>query len=82
MAQKIKFVTDSASDIPRSLREELDILVLPFPIAMGAREYQDGAVSYTHLSHQKDAAAHIDAQAAADTVFIDMDVHDIPSFPG
>ena len=34
MAQKIKFVTDSASDIPRSLREELDILVLPFPIAM------------------------------------------------
>lgn len=29
MAQKIKFVTDSASDIPRSLREELDILVLP-----------------------------------------------------
>ena len=33
MAQKIKFVTDSASDIPRSLREELDILVLPFPIA-------------------------------------------------
>lgn len=34
------------------------------------------------LSHQKDAAAHIDAQAAADTVFIDMDVHDIPSFPG
>lgn len=36
MAQKIKFVTDSASDIPRSLREELDILVLPFPIAMGA----------------------------------------------
>ena len=34
MAQKIKFVTDSASDIPRSLREELDILVLPFPIAI------------------------------------------------
>ena len=26
MAQKIKFVTDSASDIPRSLREELDDL--------------------------------------------------------
>ena len=34
MAQKIKFVADSASDIPRSLREELDILVLPFPIAI------------------------------------------------
>ena len=50
MAQKIKFVTDSASDIPRSLREELDILVLPFPIAMGAREYQDG-VDFLSLIH-------------------------------
>ena len=38
----IKFVTDSAADIPRSLREELDIQVLPFPIAMGNRELQDG----------------------------------------
>ena len=38
----IKFVTDSAADIPRPLREELDIQVLPFPIAMGAKELQDG----------------------------------------
>lgn len=38
----IKFVTDSAADIPRPLREELDIQVLPFPIAMGTRELQDG----------------------------------------
>ena len=38
----IKFVTDSAADIPRPLREELDIQVLPFPIAMGSRELQDG----------------------------------------
>ena len=38
----IKFVTDSAADIPRSLREELGIQVLPFPIAMGTRELQDG----------------------------------------
>ena len=38
----IQFVTDSAADIPRPLREELDIQVLPFPIAMGARELQDG----------------------------------------
>ena len=38
----IKFVTDSAADIPRALREELDIQVLPFPIAMGAKELQDG----------------------------------------
>ena len=39
---RIKFTTDSASDIPASLREELDIWVLPFPIAMGDRELKDG----------------------------------------
>lgn len=38
----IKFMTDSAADIPVSLREELGIQVLPFPIAMGDREYEDG----------------------------------------
>ena len=38
----IKFSTDSASDIPVSLREELGIQVLPFPIAMGDRELADG----------------------------------------
>ena len=31
----IKFSTDSAADLPAALREELDIQVLPFPIAMG-----------------------------------------------
>ena len=39
---KIKFVTDSAADIPRALAEELGIQVLSFPIAMGERELQDG----------------------------------------
>ena len=39
---RIKFTTDSAADIPVSLREELDIQVRPFPIAMGDREYNDG----------------------------------------
>ena len=39
---RIKFTTDSAADIPASLREELGIQVLPFPIAMGDREYADG----------------------------------------
>ena len=39
---RIKFTTDSAADIPAPLREELDIQVLPFPIAMGDREYADG----------------------------------------
>ena len=43
MAQKHQnLLPTPPADIPRSLREELDILVLPFPIAMGAREYQDG----------------------------------------
>ena len=39
---RIKFSTDSAADIPAGLREELGIQVLPFPIAMGDREYADG----------------------------------------
>ena len=39
---RIKFTTDSASDIPVSLREELNIQVLPFPIAMGDKELADG----------------------------------------
>lgn len=39
---RVKFTTDSASDIPASLREELGIQVLPFPIAMGDRELADG----------------------------------------
>ena len=39
---RIKFTTDSAADIPAGLREELEIQVLPFPIAMGDREYEDG----------------------------------------
>ncbi|MEA4934744.1 MAG: DegV family protein [Lawsonibacter sp.] len=38
----IKFSTDSAADIPAALREELGIQVLPFPIALGDREYLDG----------------------------------------
>jgi len=39
---RIKFVTDSAADIPPALREELGILVLPFPVAAGGKEYRDG----------------------------------------
>ena len=38
----IKFVTDSAADLPPALRDELGIQVLPFPIVMGEREYRDG----------------------------------------
>ena len=38
----IKFITDSAADIPAGIREELKIQVLPFPIAVGDKEYQDG----------------------------------------
>lgn len=41
MAQ-IHILTDSAADIPRPLRQELGIQVLPFPIAAGDRELQDG----------------------------------------
>ena len=39
---RVKFTTDSAADIPAALREELDIQALPFPIAIGDKEYDDG----------------------------------------
>ena len=39
---RIKFSTDSAADLPAQLRDELSIQVLPFPIAMGDEEYEDG----------------------------------------
>ena len=39
---RIKFLTDSAANIPAELREELHIQALPFPIAMGDKEYRDG----------------------------------------
>lgn len=38
----IHLLTDSAADIPRALRQQLGIQVLPFPIAAGDRELQDG----------------------------------------
>lgn len=39
---RIKFITDSAADISPQLRSQWDIQVLPFPIAAGDREYEDG----------------------------------------
>lgn len=39
---KIKFLTDSAADIPAEQLAGLDIQVLPFPIIMGDKEYADG----------------------------------------
>ena len=39
---KIKISTDSTSDIPASLREELNISVLPLTILADGKEYRDG----------------------------------------
>ncbi len=39
---KIRIATDSTSDIPVNLREELNITVLPVSIIMGDKEYKDG----------------------------------------
>ena len=39
---KIKFVTDSAADIPRQYVQQYAIQVLPFPIALEQGEIQDG----------------------------------------
>ena len=40
--QKIRISTDSTADIPKSLREELNIKVLPISLVTSQREYQDG----------------------------------------
>lgn len=39
---KIKFLTDSASDIPKEYVAQYDIQVIPFPIALEDREILDG----------------------------------------
>jgi len=38
----IKVVTDSGCDIPRDIREELDITVVPLTVTFGSTSYQDG----------------------------------------
>ena len=48
MNNKIKIMTDSASDIPASQEEQYGIKILPFPITVGDDSYL--AVSYTHLN--------------------------------
>ena len=53
---KIKFVTDSAADIPAGLVQELEIQVLPFHIAMGEQELQDG-VDFTPQEFYRDLVA-------------------------
>ena len=39
--QKVAIVTDSTTDIPAALAEELNILVAPIRIAVKGREYRD-----------------------------------------
>ena len=39
---KIKIMTDSPSDIPKSLQKELDITVIPMLVIDGGKEYLDG----------------------------------------
>lgn len=51
----IRFVTDSAADIPASLARELDIQVLPFHIATEDRELRDG-VDFTPQEFYKTLA--------------------------
>lgn len=38
----IKFITDSGSDIPFDIAEELNIEIIPFPIAIGDKTYYEG----------------------------------------
>jgi DegV family protein with EDD domain len=40
--QRIKILTDSASDIPREIAKQLDIAVLPIPITHEGKSFRDG----------------------------------------
>lgn len=40
--QRIRIITDSASDIPREIARQLDIIVLPVPITHEGKAYKDG----------------------------------------
>ena len=53
----IKFVTDSAADIPPALQRELNIQVLPFSIVMNDQEYQDGVDFQPQAFYQELLAA-------------------------
>lgn len=44
---KIQFITDSAADIPKHLREELDITVMPFPIILSNGDEFLDSVTYS-----------------------------------
>jgi DegV family protein with EDD domain len=46
---KIKIVTDSASDLPKSYYEENNISVMHFPITIGGEEYVDQVTLSTNL---------------------------------
>ena len=52
----IKITTDSTCDLPRSLREQHDITVIPLGIVKAGRLYQDGVDIRI-----EDIAAHVDA---------------------
>ena len=45
--QKIKFITDSACDLPKEIAQKYNITVVPIPIAVGDKAYLDG-VDFTN----------------------------------
>lgn len=40
--QNVKFITDSSSDLPKKVAEELDVTVLPLGISFGNESFLDG----------------------------------------
>lgn len=73
---KIKFVTDSAADIPAKLAKSMDIEVMPFTIIAGDKEYKDG-VDFTREGFFKflDQQAEIPTHAQL-TVFQYCEVYE------
>ena len=42
MSKKVIISTDSVCDLPKELREELGIFVLPLTVTLGENSYRDG----------------------------------------
>ncbi len=58
----VRIVTDSTSDIPKAIADELRITIVPLTIAFGTQAYRDGLDLsaddfYARLSHEKDLPA-------------------------
>lgn len=53
MEPRLKLFTDSAADLPRSVKEEYDVEVVPLTVIFGNTEYKDGVTITAEEFYQK-----------------------------